>query len=281
VDRVGTLTHDDLVGAWWRMVRRVVLGDAAADDHTVTDLLAELREAANWAWAHPRMEQTRDAFHDRLATHIAAAEPGSLASLVATEPGAAGIEREQQVPQWLFAFDAAVIAVTRALALVATHPAAEAQIRAELDGVDLRSAADLGATRSLVLESLRLWPTTPAILREATEDIELRGVRVPAGTELVIFAPFFHRDAHELPEADQLALHLWSGDAPTRDWPLVPFSDGPGVCAGRNLVLLLASAVVGRLLQRLDLALEPEGLLGPDHPLPGTLSPFPLRLVRR
>src|SRR5215212_590087 len=36
-DAAGVLTWDDFIGSWWRMVRRVVLGDAAGDDGALTD----------------------------------------------------------------------------------------------------------------------------------------------------------------------------------------------------------------------------------------------------
>jgi cytochrome P450 len=280
-ERIGALTHDDIAGAWWRMVRRVVLGDAAADDHAITDLIAELRGTSNWAFAAPRRRRTQAAFDARLAAHLLAAEPGSLAALVASEHAGPATDREQQVPQWLFAFDAALIAAVRSLALFATHPAEAATVRREVAGVDLRQPADLPSTRALVLESLRLWPTTPAILRETTEDAELGGVRIPAGTELLIHAPYLHRDDENLADADRLALHLWRDGRDEADWPLVPFSAGPAMCAGRNLVLLLTGAVVGRLVQRLDLDLTDGAELSPDAPLPGTLSPFSLQFQTR
>src|SRR3954451_731443 len=49
----GELSWDAFNVAWWRLVRRVVLGDQARDDDTVTDLLARLRLDANWAYLHP------------------------------------------------------------------------------------------------------------------------------------------------------------------------------------------------------------------------------------
>ena len=39
----GQLVWDDVIVAWWRVVRRVVLGDEARDDHETTDLLSRLR----------------------------------------------------------------------------------------------------------------------------------------------------------------------------------------------------------------------------------------------
>lgn len=95
---------------------------------------------------------------------------------------------------------------------------------------------------------------------------------------MVVFAPFFHRDDRTLPEAHRFSPELWSRDRDDRDWPLVPFSGGPGMCPGRNVVLLTASRVLGELLGRRELTAE--------HPLdtgqlPGTLSPFHLRFAVR
>jgi cytochrome P450 len=44
-----------------------------------------------------------------------------------------------------------------------------------------------------VLESLRLWPTTPTILRQTTAETRWNRDSTPAGTVVLIFAPFFHR----------------------------------------------------------------------------------------
>ncbi|MBP2366540.1 hypothetical protein [Pseudonocardia parietis] len=41
--RTGALGWDGFVTTWWRIVRRIVLGDGARDDHDLTDLLTRLR----------------------------------------------------------------------------------------------------------------------------------------------------------------------------------------------------------------------------------------------
>src|SRR3954451_14761319 len=148
------LTSADLVPAWWRVVRRVVLGDGARDDEETTDLLLRLRRDANWAYLHPTRRTERDRFVRRLTAYVERAEPGSLAARVASIPASADVDPVQQLPQWLFAFDAGALATLRALALVATHPEPVAH--------------EAWGARASVLESLRLWPTTPAILREVT-----------------------------------------------------------------------------------------------------------------
>jgi cytochrome P450 len=231
----GELTWDSFSQAWWRIVRRVVLGNHARDDDQLTDDLKALRENANWAFLHPKQRGLRERFQRRLDEHLARREEGSLAAYPDDLSG--------QVPHWLFAFDAAGIVTMRALAIGArgTHG---------------------------VLESARLWPTTPIILRESTKPTRWHGIWLPENTEIVVFTPFFHRDEDRLPYADEYAPEIW--DRPL-DPAIVPFSGGPGVCPGRDLVLATGSAMLDALSEHLSFPTL-------SAPLPKTLNHFGLRM---
>jgi cytochrome P450 len=277
----GRLTWDDYITAWYRMVRRVVLGDAARDDHALTDLLAELRGSANWSYLTRTRGRTRDRFLRQLQGHLDRAEPGSLAAAMAETASTRRTDPAQQVPQWLFAFDAAAWASFRALALVAAHPEAAARARDEVAGRDLTAPHGLPYLRSCVLDSLRLYPTTPAVLRDTTTETSWETGTLPAGSGVLIFAPFFHRDDRQLSYAHRFAPEVWLdrvspderlGTLTDDDWPLIPFSAGPVVCPGRNLVLLTTSTMLGALLSETDLRLDQPTL--DSQELPGTLSPF-------
>ena len=61
---------------------------------------------------------------------------------------------------------------------------------------------------------------------------------MPAGTGILIFAPFFHRDDERLPYAHRFAPELWLKAQDPVAWPLIPFSGGPVICPGRHLVTL-------------------------------------------
>jgi hypothetical protein len=87
------------------MVRRIVLGDAAREDHQLTDLLRALRKDASWAYLKPKGTGLGERFLHRPEGHLSRAAPGSLAALVASEPATAGTDPGQQMPQWLFTFD--------------------------------------------------------------------------------------------------------------------------------------------------------------------------------
>ena len=139
--------------------------------------------------------------------------------------------------------------------------------------------AVLPFARGCVLESVRLWPTTLAILRDATSPVRW-GARVfPAGTGFVVLSAYVHRDADRLPFADAFTPEAWLDGRADADWGLVPFSGGPVSCPGRNVVLLLASHTLARLA-RLDLAVGRGRYLAQD-PLPPTMDHLGLRFGLR
>jgi len=283
----GELDWDTFNSGWTRMVRRVVFGDGAAGDQEISDMIIRLRQAANWAFMHPKKTGLRARFLARIGSYLERAEPGSLAAVAATVPRGAETAPEQQVPQWLFAFDAAGMATFRALALLAAHPQQMARAREELRSHPGTERQFLPFLRATVLESLRLWPTTPAILRQTTRDTEWDAGTMPAGTGVLIFTPFFHRDDERMACADRFAPELWLKDdkvreVEDREWPLVPFSSGPVMCPARNLVLMLTSVMLGALIDAdaggEALSLAQEGRLDPLR-LPGTLDNYSLRFA--
>jgi cytochrome P450 len=271
----GTLDWPTFTAAWFRVVRRVTLGDAARDDTALTDLLARLRAQANWAMFARRDPQATAAFLDRLRAHLDRAEPGSLAEVAADTPADPHTAAAEQVPQWLFAFDAAGISTFRALALLATHPSALAAARDEIVAGP-GAPAELPGLRTALLEAVRLWPTTPAILRETTSATELGGAELAPGTLVLICSAFFHRDGERHTWADDFTPRLWREASRAA---LVPFSAGPAVCAGQNLTLFLSSTFLAALLDGNDVRVASRPPIRPGRPLPGTLDPFHLRFT--
>jgi cytochrome P450 len=276
-ERHGELTWDDFAGTWFRVVRRIVFGDAARDDHQLTDMVAQLRHDANWAFLRPRRTWLRKKFFRRMKGYLDRPEPDSLAAVMAGTHKTGVTEPMHQVPQWLFAFDPAGMTTFRTLALLASHPEQAERARQEIEGRQGPGRHDMPFLRACVLESLRLWPTTPMILRESTRQTTWDAGVMPARTGVAIFAPFFHRDDTRLPYAHRFEPELWLGKEATEDWPLVPFSGGPGQCPGQNLVLLLSSNMLAELLDGRQIRLKPPARLDARRPLPGTLNNYSLR----
>ena len=283
----GFLDWDTFNAHWTRLGRRVFFGDVAADDQALSDMIITLRQAANWAFMRPKKTGLRSRFLDRIQHYLDRAEPGSLAAKAASVSKSADSKPNHQVPQWLFAFDAAGMATFRALALLATHPQQAVQARAEQREQPGMARQYLPFLRATVLEALRLWPTTPAILRQSTRATDWNGATMPARTGLLLFTPFFHRDDARMPFADRFTPDLWLKDdqvkdAQERDWPLIPFSSGPAICPARNLVLMLTSAMLAALTDEgaggSAVRLAQHERLDPAR-LPGTLDNYSLRFI--
>lgn len=271
----GRLRWHEFSLAWQRAVRRIVLGEGAADDRELTAMLAKLRSRANWAFAHPLRPALQRRFHARLDAHIRRGEERSLAGIMASLPPGRNAAPTDQVAHYLFAFDPAGMAIFRALALLATHPAAARRAREEIANSTGAAVAERPFLRATVLESLRLWPTTPLILRETTREIDIGGGRLPADTNVIIYVPLLHRDREKLDIADRFTPDIWL-DGRANDWPLIPFSAGPGLCPARHLVPMLAAGMVAGLLSRRSMKLSDFQRLAQDSPMPGTLDNYSL-----
>lgn len=275
----GSLDWDSFFAGWYRLVRRIVLGDEAGDDTDLTDLLEDLRYRANYAFLLPKARRKRERFLRRLRHYIDTAAPRSLAGQMAR----ACSDREQkphhQLPQYLFAFDPGGMATFRTLALLSAHPEAERNARAEIASAGDEAVPRLNFLRACYLESLRLWPTTPAILRETTRPVQWSRNTLEQATHILIFAPFFHRDEDTLEQAHTFDPALWEEGAVVRpELALVPFSHGPVVCPAAHFVPMVASLALRRLLTKLKLSLaDPERL--PTRRLPGTLDNYTLRFA--
>ncbi|MBX4867274.1 cytochrome P450 [Rhizobium bangladeshense] len=253
---------------WFRVVRRVVLGERARNDVTLTETLNELRGRANWAFALPVDQRKLARFHEQVGRYLGEPEKHSLVNRF---PKGDQLAPENQVAQWLFAFDAAGIAVLRTLAVLACHVGYWSKAVEEAMGREL----DRPFTRSCLLEVLRLWPTTPVILRQLAKDIKSGNRVIARGTGVIIFAPFFHRDPALL-YANRMEPSIWGQNDALPSAGLVPFSAGPVICPAHNLVPMIASFAVGTFLSAADIVLLQPPLTVGD--LPGTLNHFDIRL---
>lgn len=266
---VGWEQFDD---TWWRLVREITLGGDTLDDREITDLLTTLRRRANWAYLVPTLRRNRQRLLELVRQQVAANRPGSLASALATAAGVAGSDGRyhgsrgtgsgsvsdavaSQLLHWLFAFDAAGIATFRTLALLAAHPDMRRRAREEARDGTADTPRQLPFLRACVLESLRLWPTTPALLREARTDTAW----ARNGATLLAFAPLFHRDSARLPYADRFAPDVWLDGRAAAQPALVPFSAGPAACPGRDVVLFTTATFLSAFLQEREPQLDGTG----------------------
>jgi hypothetical protein len=260
-----------------RVTRRIVLGDAAAGDEALHELLGKLMDEANRMPA-PGPSETRDEFYAKLERYVDAAEPGSLVSMTSSAPS---VEHPAgQITHWLFALgDTLAINALRCLALLATHRYERSMAIVELKATVLSSGAAVAGMKYLdacLEEAMRLWPTTAMLSRVTTEEIEWDGVTVPAGTQVLIVNTYSHRDPELHEYADRFAPEAWiSGDA-AGDWTFNHFSHGPQGCPGTAVAKFVGKAMVAKIIRERDVTLTSGGLEPGE--LPHMLDYFGLKL---
>jgi cytochrome P450 len=274
----GELTWDEWQGAFRRLARRVILGDAAREDEELTNELAAMMDEANGM--PDRTSERYPGFVQRLTRYVDAADEGALVGMFAGAPSDERTKREGQLPHWLFAtHDTLAINCFRALAAILSHPRQRGKVGEELGGLDsepdgsqIEGLAYLGAC---LQDAMRLWPTTPMLSRVTLSDTDWRGETVPAGTQVLIVNTFLHRDRERVPYADRFLPEAWiDGDAAER-WEFNHFSRGPQGCPGTRLALFLGKAMLASLLRPAEV--EVTSPLDPDHPMPHMLDFYSLR----
>lgn len=268
--------------AFQRMTRRVVFGDCAADDTRLMDVLGELMSQGNKMPGEPGPE-----YPELIATiegYLAKAEKGSLAAQVAETPeppgGAAG-----QLIHWLMAMGDTLSANTlRALTVLACHPEQLAEVRKEIAGADIATPTGVASLKYLagcLLEAMRLWPTTGLFARVSTRDVEFpNGAVLPAGTQVLIYNVFNHRNRSRIPYADRFAPWEWVSGTARAEWSFNFMSHGPQACPGYGMSVFLGQAVMARLISAGELSANGVSM-DPGKPLPHSLDLFGIEVQIR
>lgn len=220
-----------------------------------------------------------DAFYTDIRSQLAAPGSGSLVSMCPHIASTQTTRVENQIPHWMFAIrETLAINTAKALALLISHPKQEERAREELVWRNDITAEDIHKLKFLeacVQESMRLWPTTPFIAREAVGEEVIEGSAILPGTQVLILNTFNHRDPETSVTADTFYPDQWFNGAP--DLPYNHLSGGPQVCVGKDLALFIAKATLAALLQKGHYTLQ-RPKLDPAKPLPAMLNHFRLSM---
>jgi cytochrome P450 len=277
LEKTRTLEWSDMEAAFEAITLRVVFGDRAREAGTLTNRLRALMLEANRPFGLGNSSHF-EPFYQELRAHLEAAEPHTLAGRCPHAPRTETTRVENQVPHWLFATrDTLPLNVLRTLAAIAAHPAVQDQARVEVArlGRNPDGVSRMAVLRGCLHEAMRLWPTTPILLREAVVDDELEGRRVEQGSLVMIPNGYHHRNAEAHPFADSFRPDIWNEPRPRPTFNHL--SSGPQKCAGGNLAVFLGTSFLAALLGDSSVRLEAPAL-DPERPLPHALDPYGIRI---
>jgi cytochrome P450 len=179
--------------------------------------------------------------------------------------------RDESVTLFLAGHQTTALALCWTMYLVAQNPEVEVRLQEELDRVlqgqppapgDVRR---LEYTERVVLESMRLYPPAYGFGREAVEDCEIGGYRIPAGSTIQMFSWVVHRDPRWYTDPDRFDPDRWKDDFAKKIPPFayIPFGGGPRRCIGNSFAMMEALLLTAAIYQRFSLRLVPGHVVEP------------------
>ncbi|CAO2191123.1 unnamed protein product [Urochloa humidicola] len=159
------------------------------------------------------------------------------------------------------------VLLTWTLIVLSMHPEWQERAREEVLShfgrakPDFDSLSRLKIVTMILYEVLRLYPPVVLLSRRTYKEMELGGIKYPAGVSLILPIIYIHRDPN-----------IWGNDAgkfnPERftdgisnatkhQSAFFPFGGGPRICIGQNFALLEAKMALCTILQRFSFELSP------------------------
>ena len=165
--------------------------------------------------------------------------------------------RDDLVSLLVAGHETTAVALTWAWQLLGTHPDVDERLVCELrtvfgDGpIDPARYSSLRYTRSVVQETLRLYPPAWVIPRLAVRPVELGGRRIPPGDVVIVCTQLLHRDPRFWDDPARFDPARFDEGAGGRRHPAyLPFGAGPRSCLGREFALMEATLLLAALARR-------------------------------
>jgi cytochrome P450 len=198
--------------------------------------------------------------------------------------------RDEVITLIIAGYDTTALTLCWAWYLLAMHPAVQGSLQEELDAVvgdgapTVEQLGRLPRLHAILAESMRLYPVTWIMARNAKEEDEISGYEVPAGS-LVGLIPFFtHRHPEFWDNPNAFQPERFAPDRARRLVPgsYFPFGAGPRRCMGSHLATLETQLAVAAIASRYRVELMPGWQVTPEPlELLRIKGSLPMRLTRR
>jgi len=197
---------------------------------------------------------------------------GDLLSMLlkATDEDGSGLSnqqlRDEVMTIFLAGHETTALTLSWAWYLLALNPDSEKKFHAELDEVlggrlpTMEDMSQLKFTEMIAKESMRLYPPAYALGREAINDCEIGGFRVPAGAQVFMFQWATQRDARFFVEPETFRPERWTPEftASLPKYAYFPFGGGPRACIGNYFAMMEVILLLATIGQRFRFSLVPD-----------------------
>ncbi|MFE7754731.1 cytochrome P450 [Streptomyces sp. NPDC057418] len=191
--------------------------------------------------------------------------------------------RDEILTTILAGYETTASALTWILYLLACYPEVQRQIRQEIRSP--ASTSGKGPRSGTVLEcaineSMRLFPPSPTIPRQANKDALIGSAEVPEGSFVMLNVAAIHRDPTVWEKPDEFIPERFANGTPGKGTYL-PFGAGAHMCIGKGFAMMEISMLVENVLDKFEVSLRDSA--GPEPRALITLRPrdgFELTLTR-
>ena len=198
-------------------------------------------------------------------------DPGDLLSMLLEARDEDGRQmtdrqlRDEAMTLFLAGHETTANALSWTWYLLAQHPEVENKLATELGqvlGGRAPALDDLGRLtycEKVIKESLRLYPPAWGIGRQALDEFEIGGYRLPRGTNVFMVQWITHRDSRWFEQPERFDPDRWAEEF-ERCLPrfaYFPFGGGPRTCIGASFAMMEATLLLAVIAPRFKLALAP------------------------
>lgn len=173
--------------------------------------------------------------------------------------------RDEVMTLFLAGHETTALTLSWAWYLLANNPDSERKFHEELQqvlGGRAPTVADLPRLKyceMIAKESMRLYPPAFGLGREAIEECEIGGYRVPAKTQVFMFQWATQRDPRYFDEPTEFRPERWTEEFSNSlpKYAYFPFGGGPRFCIGNSFAMMEIILVLATIGQRYRLTLAP------------------------
>ena len=170
------------------------------------------------------------------------------------------------------------------------HPEVLEQVREESDQLfadgepTAANISDMPVTQRAILETLRLHPIVPVMVRTVANSFEFAGYWIPAGTPVWVAMPVSHHLPEIYPDPQRFDIDRFLPERREHGQPgaYAPFGYGPHSCLGQGAAQLQMALINSTILHRAEIALDPPGyrMKLDSIPVPTPNRSFKIRVTR-
>lgn len=198
-------------------------------------------------------------------------DPGDLLSMLLAARDDDGRQmtdrqlRDEAMTLFLAGHETTANALSWTWYLLAQHPEVESKLVAEITQVlggrapGLDDLERLPYCEKVIKESLRLYPPAWAIGRQALEEFEIGGYRLPRGTNIFMVQWITQRDPRWFERPGNFEPDRWTEEFERRlpRFAYFPFGGGPRTCIGSAFARMEAALLLASIAPRFKLTLVP------------------------